>query len=95
MGQRIGEVERAIRAWHRLNEVSRRLEAIPGVGPITASVLAAVVIDPHLFRSVAISRRGSVWCRNSSGGKERLGRISKQAMMCTPATHRVCTSFET
>lgn len=78
--QRIGEVERAIHAWHRSNEVSRWLETIPGVGPITASALAAAVTDPHLFRS---GRHLAAWLglvprQNSSGGKERLGRISKQ-----------------
>ena len=43
--------ERRIHAWHRSNEVSRRLETIPGIGPITASALAASVSDPSVFKS--------------------------------------------
>ena len=77
---KIGEVERALHAWHRSNEVSRRLETIPGIGPITASALAVTVTDPTLFRS---GRHLAAWLglvprQNSSGGKERLGGISKQ-----------------
>jgi len=77
---KIGEVERALHAWHRANEVSRRLETIPGVGPITASALAVTVTDPTLFRS---GRHLAAWLglvprQNSSVGKQRLGGISKQ-----------------
>ncbi len=69
-----------IHAWHRSNEVSRRLESIPGIGPITASALAATITDPSLFRS---GRELAAWIglvprQRSTGGKERLGRISKQ-----------------
>src|SRR3954470_6607139 len=75
-----GEVERALHSWHRSNVVSRRLETIPGIGPITASALAVTVTDPTLFRS---GRHLAAWLgvvprQNSSGGKERLGGISKQ-----------------
>jgi len=77
---KIGEVERALHAWHRSNEISRRLETIPGIGPITASALAVTVTDPTLFRS---GRHLAAWLglvprQNSSGGKARLGGISKQ-----------------
>jgi len=77
---KIGEIERVLHAWHRSNEVSRRLETIPGVGPITASALAVTITDPTLFRS---GRHLAAWLglvprQNSSGGKERLGGISKQ-----------------
>lgn len=73
------DFERAILKWHRNNEVSRRLASIPGVGPIGASALAASVTDPHQFKS---GRQFAAWLgltplQNSSGGKERLGRISK------------------
>ncbi len=69
-----------IHAWHRSNEVSRRLESIPGIGPITASALAATITDPSLFRSgrELASWIGLVPRQRSTGGKERLGRISKQ-----------------
>jgi transposase len=77
---KICEVDRAIHTWHRSNETSRRLETIPGIGPITASALAVTVTDPALFRS---GRHLAAWLglvprQNSSGGKERLGGISKQ-----------------
>jgi len=72
--------EMRIHAWHRSNEVSRRLETIPGIGPITASALAASITDPEVFRS---GRELAAWIglvprQNSTGGKERMGRISKQ-----------------
>ncbi len=72
--------EQRIHAWHRANEVSQRLESIPGIGPITASALAASITDPSLFKS---GREMAAWIglvpkQNSTGGKERLGRISKQ-----------------
>ncbi len=73
-------MDRQIHAWHRSNELSRRLETIPGIGPITASAIAATVTDASLFKS---ERQLAAWIglvlrQNSSGGKNRLGRISKQ-----------------
>jgi transposase len=78
--QKISEMDRQIQAWHRSNELSRRLETIPGIGPITASAIATTVTDPTLFKS---GRQLAAWLglvprQNSSGGKDRLGRISKQ-----------------
>jgi transposase len=72
--------ERRIQAWHRANENSRRLGSILGVGPITASALVASVTDPSIFKS---SRGMAAWIglvprQNSTGGKQRMGRISKQ-----------------
>ena len=72
--------EKRIHAWHRASEVSRRLETTPGIGPITASALAASITDPHVFRS---GRGMAAWIglvpkQTSTGGKDRLGRISKQ-----------------
>jgi transposase len=77
---RIGVIERKILVWHRSNEQSRRLETIPGIGPITASAIAATITDPSLFTS---GRQLAAWIglvprQNSSGGKERLGHISKK-----------------
>ena len=74
------EFDRMIRAWHRSSEVSRRLEDIPGVGPVLATALVASVADPRAFRS---GRDFSAWIglvpkQNSSGGKDRLGNISKR-----------------
>ena len=78
--EKIGVLDREIHAWHRSNELSRRLETIPGIGPITASAIAATVTDASLFKS---GRQLAAWLglvprQSSSGGKERLGRISKQ-----------------
>ena len=72
--------EKRIHAWHRASEVSRRLETTPGIGPITASALAASIGDPSIFNN---GRGMAAWIglvpkQNSTGGKERLGRISKQ-----------------
>jgi transposase len=74
------EFDRQIMAWHRSNATSRRLDAIPGVGPALATALVASVADPKAFRS---GRNFSAWIglvpkQNSSGGKERLGSINKQ-----------------
>ena len=74
------QFDRMIRAWHRSNEKSRRLDDIPGVGPALATALVASVADPNAFRS---GRDFSAWIglvpkQNSSGGKDRLGNISKR-----------------
>ena len=78
--EEIATAERRIHAWHRSNEASRRLETIPGIGPITATALAATITDPSVFTS---GRELAAWIglvprQSSTGGKERLGRISKQ-----------------
>jgi transposase len=72
--------DRRIMAWHRSNEMSKRLDEIPGVGPALATALVASVADPKAFRS---GRDFSAWIglvpkQNSSGGKDKLGSISKQ-----------------
>ena len=78
--EQILEFDRMILAWHRSNETSRRLDAIPGVGPMLATALVAGVADPKAFRS---GRNFSAWIglvpkQHSSGGKDKLGSISKQ-----------------
>jgi transposase len=78
--QQILEFDRLIMAWHRSNETSKRLDAIPGVGPMLATALVAGVANPKAFRS---GRNFSAWIglvprQHSSGGKDRLGSISKQ-----------------
>jgi len=74
------EFDRRIIAWHRSNATSKRLDAIPGVGPALATALVASIADPVAFRS---GRDFSAWVglvpkQNSSGGKDKLGSISKQ-----------------
>jgi len=77
--RQILEADRRILAWHRSNETSRRLDSIPGVGPLVATALVASVPNPQAFKS---GRDLAAWIglvpkQNSSGGKERLGGISK------------------
>ena len=77
--QQILEADRRILVWHRSSELSRRLDDIPGVGPLIATAFVASVPDPQAFRS---GRDMSAWIglvpkQNSTGGKERLGHISK------------------
>jgi transposase len=74
------EFDRRINAWHRSNEMSRRLDELPGVGPALATALVASVPNAKVFRS---GRDFSAWIglvpkQNSSGGKDRLGSITKQ-----------------
>ena len=77
--RQILEADRRVLAWHRTSKTSKRLEAIPGVGPLIATALVASIPDPSVFRS---GRDLSAWIglvpkQNSTGGKERLGSISK------------------
>jgi len=79
LGERIGAVEARIIAWHKSSEVSQRLASAPGVGPMTATALVAAVGDGRQFRS---ARHFAAWLGltpriQASGGKERIGRISK------------------
>jgi len=76
----IKAIEKHIYAWHRSCEESRRLEEIPGIGPIVATALVAEVGDWKEFSS---GRSLAAWIglvpkQYSTGGKERLGGISKQ-----------------
>jgi transposase len=76
----IGALEKRIKTQHRTNEASRRLETIPGIGVIGATAIAATVADPTVFRS---GRDFAAWIglvprQDSTGGKQKLGPISKQ-----------------
>jgi transposase len=78
--KQILEFDRMINAWHRSSAASKRLDEIPGVGPALATALVASVANPKAFRS---GRNFSAWIglvpkQHSSGGKDRLGSISKQ-----------------
>lgn len=76
---RLRAIDRDLLVWQRGNDVARRLMTIPGIGVVGATALAASVTDPHQFRS---GRQFAAWLgltplQKSSGGKERLGRITK------------------
>ena len=77
--RQIQTLEQRLLAWHRQDQASQRLATIPGVGVITATALAASVTDPAAFRSGRefSASLGLVPRQNSSGGKDKLGRISK------------------
>ena len=82
IGTEIAKAEQRIMAWHRASRASQRLTSIPGIGPITASAIAAAVPEATLFRS---GRQFAAWLGltprpHSSGGKQRLGGISKQSL---------------
>jgi transposase len=73
-------LERQLLAWHKTNPVSQRLASIPGIGPIIATAIATTVADPKVFRS---GREFAAWLglvprQNSTGGKTRLGGITKR-----------------
>src|SRR5450830_1882831 len=76
----IGSIEKRVVRQHRSNEESKRLETIPGIGVIGATAIAATVPDPQDFRS---GRDFAAWIglvprEDSTGGKQKLGPISKQ-----------------
>lgn len=75
----LAALEKELLAWHRSNELSQRLATIPGVGVVSASALAASVIEPERFRSgrQLAASLGLTPFQNCSGGKERMGRISR------------------
>jgi transposase len=77
--RQIQELNRWLLAWHRQDQASQRLATIPSAGIISATAPAASVTDPAAFRSGRefSASLGLVPRQNSSGGKEKLGRISK------------------
>jgi transposase len=75
----VDAVESQILAWHKSEVASQRLASAPGVGPITATAIVAAIGDGRQFRS---ARHFAAWLgltprMHASGGKERIGRISK------------------
>jgi transposase len=79
LDRRIGKVKTAIVCRSRADETARRLATVPGIGALTANALQALVPDPGGFKS---GRHFAAWLgltprAHSSGGKERLGRISR------------------
>jgi transposase len=79
LSARIAEIDRRLRAWHKENEVARRLTAIPGFGRLIASLMVMKTPDPHLFAS---GRDYAAWLGltprdHSTAGKARPGRITR------------------
>jgi transposase len=76
---KLGKIEAQLMAWHRQNELSRRLVEVPGVGPIGAALMAMKVVNPQAFRS---GRDFAAWLGltpkdHSTAGKLRLGVITR------------------
>jgi transposase len=76
----LGSIDKSILAWHRACEASQRLEEIPGIGPIVATALVAEIGDWQTFSS---GRNLAAWIglvpkQHTTGGKDRLGSITKQ-----------------
>ena len=77
---RLRELDARIAAWHKASLVSQRLATIPGIGPLAATAIAATVPNPAVFRS---GREFAAWLglvprQRSTGGRQRLGRISRE-----------------
>ena len=76
----IGSIDKSILAWHRSCDASRRLAEIPGIGPIVATALVAEIGD---WKAFASGRNLAAWIglvpkQHTTGGKDRLGSITKQ-----------------
>lgn len=78
--RQVAEIEMQIKAWHRASEASRRLEKVPGIGPLTATAMVASVGDAKNFDN---GRQFAAWLgvvprQHSSGGKPSLLGMSKR-----------------
>ncbi len=79
INRQLDDIKKQLRAWHKGNPQSERLETAPGIGLISATALCALVPDPKLFKN---GRHFAAWIGltprlDGTGGKMRLGRISK------------------
>jgi transposase len=80
VNEQVLENDRRVRASARSTDLGCRLMEVPGVGPVLASAMVATVPNPTVFKS---GRNLAAWIglvprQNSSGGKEKLGGITKQ-----------------
>ena len=87
------EFDRQIMAWHRSNETSRRLDAIPGIGPALATALVASVANPRPSDRGGTSQPGSGSCRSSTqaGARTSSAALASKAIAicaaCSPPAH--------
>ncbi len=80
LGKAIDELDKKIASAHAQSEISQLIDSVPGIGKHIASMIAATVANPGEFKS---GRDFAAWLgltprQNSSGGKQTLGRITKQ-----------------
>jgi transposase len=78
--RQVAEIDAEIKAWHRQSDLCRKLEKIPGIGPVTATALVATIGDAKHFEN---GRQLAAWLglvprQHSSGGKQNLLGISKR-----------------
>ena len=79
LAAQLQKIEAKLMAWHRHNELSRRLAQVPSIGPVIATVLAIKVVDPKAFRS---GRDFAAWIGltpkdHSTAGRTRQGVITR------------------
>ena len=79
LAPRIAQIDKKMLAFHRSNEVTRRLMEVPTIGPTGACLFITKIVDPHAFRS---GRRCAAWIGltpkdHSTAGKQRLGGITR------------------
>jgi len=79
LAPRIAQIDKKMLAFHRSNEMTRRLMEVPAIGPIGACLLVTKIVDPHAFRS---GRCCAAWLGltpkdHSTAGKQRLGGITR------------------
>ena len=96
---KIGEINRCLQAEAQANEACRRLLEVPGIGPQTATALVATLDSGSAFEK---GRDFAAWLgltprESSTGGKQRLGRISKRGnkYLCTLLVHCARSSLNT
>ncbi len=75
----LAAIEKQLMAWHKTNDRSKRLDTVPGIGLMVATAVSALAPDPLLFKN---GRHFAAWIglvpkQDGTGGKTRLGRISK------------------
>ena len=92
MDHHVGELELQIKAWHRSNDLSSKLEKVPGIGPITASALVATIGDARNFKNC---RQLAAWLglvprQHSTGGKSTLLGISARRLLPSDLAHPRC-----
>jgi transposase len=80
LAEQVAKTEESIRAWHQSNDLSKRLEKVPGIGPLTANALAATIGNARNFDN---GRQLAAWLglvprQHSSGGKPTLLGMSKR-----------------
>jgi transposase len=78
LDQRVTALDGELQVLHKANPVSQLLAEIPGIGPITA-ITMALTVEPNNFES---GRHFAAWLgltpkEHSTGGKQRMGKISK------------------